>query len=215
MESMLLRGKRRRKCNTRIYSIQLWYKQNKKNLLLRKSNNKYTQKIASKNVLTWHWPSRVHILSTPIAMVTELGWLALGAQCRRVFSIFSSRWNFHSPLIFALRRDDPSEGCGAMCSRVCIVGKGHHPDDRRRQLACDIWPRRFCQCDTRAFLLTTFSVLIQFCFLLLFCRIIRFSSVCFGFFRLLCFLHFWLNYCKKNKHCQTGSDTLQPFVPIG
>lgn len=119
------------------------------------------------------------------------------------------------PLIFALRRDDPSEGCGAMCSRVCIVGKGHHPDDRRRQLACDIWPRRFCQCDTRAFLLTTFSVLIQFCFLLLFCRIIRFSSVCFGFFRLLCFLHFWLNYCKKNKHCQTGSDTLQPFVPIG
>lgn len=154
-------------------------------------------------------------LSTPIAMVTELGWLALGAQCRRVFSIFSSRWNFHSPLIFALRRDDPSEGCGAMCSRVCIVGKGHHPDDRRRQLACDIWPRRFCQCDTRAFLLTTFSVLIQFCFLLLFCRIIRFSSVCFGFFRLLCFLHFWLNYCKKNKHCQTGSDTLQPFVPIG
>lgn len=137
MESILLRGKRRRKCNTRIYSIQLWYKQNKKNLLLRKSNNKYTQKIASKNVLTWHWPSRVHILSTPIAMVTELGWLALGAQCRRVFSIFSSRWNFHSPP--SLRSSPRRSLRGMWCNVLPRVHSWQRPPSRWSQEAARMW----------------------------------------------------------------------------
>lgn len=42
-----------------------------------------------------------------------------------------------------------------------------------------------------------------------------FFFVCFGFFRLLCFLYFWLNYCVwGEKHCRTGPDRLRHLFQL-
>lgn len=229
MVPALLGGKRRRKCNTRIYSIQLWYKQNKKNLLLRKTKNQTTNtrsssKIASKNVLTWHCPiPKCTFIETPVVMATLALFRAdwhLVCSSVAVCSVFLVLAENSIPPSNLLP-ESPRQRMAAVLHRFAVrtvVGKGHTiPGSQEAQFVtlCDIWPRRLCRHSQylRAFLpdndiFSSYTVLFSS---FLFCRIIRFSSVCFGFFRLLCFLHFWLNYCKKNKniHCQTGSGTLQ------
>lgn len=146
-------GKRRRKCNTRIYSITtvIQAKQEKSTFKQNQTTNTRRKLCKQECVLTWHCsnPSANRSPWRP----NSSDW-HLVRSVVAVCSVFLVLAEISIPLPINLRRRMPRWDGAAVLHIACtFLAKATIPHKiaRRKQLVCDIWPRwRFCRCAVRA-----------------------------------------------------------------